>query len=686
MSLYTDIAFGRRTQLTQDELNKRQKIIADAIEALRAFVPDWESQVAALAAVGLERINEALLPAYQQIIEVSNLGALFSATSVSSVEIGLGTKTFVVEETQRLNFAPTPYLMAYAGGSYGNSMVGILSSYDNETGVLVIEVADTNGTGTFDDWDIGPIATTDDLEALRDAVEAVQVDVTAKKNVVDTKHAEVVAVGALYYGARNTAPVGAALGSQYLDTSTTPNLVKVLTGTGWAPTVTVSVGGRRTQDYVAATAGQTGPFAVDGGFSTGDVYVNGVLLRAGSEVTLNPGSTGTFTLAEGLAAGDLVSFRGFLANDATDIYTKAEANALLAAKSDVGHGHAISDVAGLSGALDNRLRFDVAQSKSTAERGQARANIGAGVLAGFRNKLINPGFSIAQRGNTVNLAAGVTGYTLDRWFVRQLAGQSCVATRLVQSLGATPDDTHYGRWVFSGTGAGLPSIRQRIESVRTLAGKRVTVRARIGSDVSRPINVYIRQNFGNGGSPSAPVDTLVGQYSGSAGFGDEFIASVVLPSIVGKTLGSNGDDHLELFFESSSTGPQTIFLAHVSLVEGDATAEDDPFSPRHPQQEMALCQRYYQTLTGLRGLIRQYNAAFASVGGAITFPVRMWTIPSVVLTTPVVTWEGTGPTIGSVAGSNATTQSFGPIWNVTGGALGTTGSVAFDATLDAEIY
>lgn len=36
----------------------------------------------------------------------------------------------------------------------------------------------------------------------------------------------------------------------------------------------------------------------------------------------------------------------------------------------------------------------------------------------------------------------------------------------------------------------------------------------------------------------------------------------------------------------------------VSLVQGDATAEADPFSPRHPQQELALCQRYYEVVGG----------------------------------------------------------------------------------------
>ncbi len=336
MSLYADIAWGRKTNLTQEELNKRAKVIADAIEELRAFAPDWESQVEALRAVGLERINAALLPAYEQIIQVSNLGALFSAKSETTLTIGLGTRTFTIRENQRLNFAPTPYLMAYADDDYGFSMVGTVSGYDSATGELVLSVVSTIGTGTFDDWTLSPIATTADLEALRTQVLDAQADVAAKKDVVDTKHADVVSVGGRYLGDFAVAPPGAVLGQQYLDTSTVPNVVKVLTSTGWAPTVTVSVGGRRTQDYPAATAGQKGPFTVDGGFSTGDVFVNGVLLRAPAEVTLAPGPSGTFTLVEGLAGGDIVSFRGFLANDATDIYTKSEVNTLIGDAVDAG--------------------------------------------------------------------------------------------------------------------------------------------------------------------------------------------------------------------------------------------------------------------------------------------------------------------------------------------------------------
>lgn len=132
------------------------------------------------------------------------------------------------------------------------------------------------------------------------------------------------AVDAVWYGARTSAPVGAAEGAMYLNTADSPNTVYVLTDTSWAPVVTISVGGLRRQEYEAVTG--TGPFTVSGGYDTGDVYKNGSLLKRGVDWS---GDTvaGTFTLNVAAISSDVISFRGYLANDLVDIYTKAEADA-----------------------------------------------------------------------------------------------------------------------------------------------------------------------------------------------------------------------------------------------------------------------------------------------------------------------------------------------------------------------
>ncbi|SOC47682.1 hypothetical protein SAMN05892877_13225 [Rhizobium subbaraonis] len=196
MSLYSDVAFSRSTKLDQAELNRRMKILTDAIEVLRLFAPDWQEQVDALRAVGLERIDDALLPIYDRIMEVAHLGTIFSASSASIEEFGLGIKRFVIPEQQRPNFAPSRFLLIMAeGGSFDAIMLGRLSSYDRETGELAVLVENSTGEGTRNGWVIGPYATSDGLEALRAEVQAATAaaidarDVSAAKAAIATDRA-----------------------------------------------------------------------------------------------------------------------------------------------------------------------------------------------------------------------------------------------------------------------------------------------------------------------------------------------------------------------------------------------------------------------------------------------------------------------------------------------------------------
>lgn len=184
MSLYADVAFASTTKLSQEELNRRMKILTDAIEILRAFQPDWQAQLNALVAVGLERIDDALLPIYNRIMEVAHLGTIFSTISASIEEFGLGVKRFVVPVAQRPNFAPSRFLLIMAdGGSFDTVMIGRLSSYDRETGELVVLIEDSSGEGTHNSWLIGPYASNDGLEELRAEVQAARVAAIAARDV-----------------------------------------------------------------------------------------------------------------------------------------------------------------------------------------------------------------------------------------------------------------------------------------------------------------------------------------------------------------------------------------------------------------------------------------------------------------------------------------------------------------------
>jgi hypothetical protein len=112
--------------------------------------------------------------------------------------------------------------------------------------------------------------------------------------------------------------------------------------------------------------------------------------------------------------------------------------------------------------------------------------------------------------------------------------------------------------------------------------------------------VRVFQDFGTGGSPSAVVDTAQ-ELVTLSGSWTPFAVPISVPSITGKTLGSDGNDRLVLDITTSgstdSIGIQTIGvdLWGIHIKRGTHTA-DATEAYRAPElgPELARCQRYYQ--------------------------------------------------------------------------------------------
>lgn len=98
-------------------------------------------------------------------------------------------------------------------------------------------------------------------------------------------------------------------------------------------------------------------------------------------------------------------------------------------------------------------------------------------------------------------------------------------------------------------------------------------------------------------------------------------------------------------FKATSAGGNVSVVVpsnatRVSLVPGDATAEDDPFSPRHIQQELALCLRYYYSTK-----VVFYSNHVGVI--TISFLVPMRAMPSITATLSTGTFS-IGATIDAV--------------------------------------
>ena len=233
-------------------------------------------------------------------------------------------------------------------------------------------------------------------------------------------------------------------------------------------------------------------------------------------------------------------------------------------------------------------------------------SLGGGAFM-FRNKIINGNFDIWQR-ETSQTSAGYG--SADRWN-NDHSGSSKTASQQAFTLGQTEvpgNPKYYLRHVVTSvSGSGNYCLtQQKIEGVSTLAGKTATLSFWAKADSNKNIATEFSQFFATGGSPSSTVNGIgVTTHSLTTSW-QKFTTTVSIPSISGKTLGTNGNDylHLIIWFDSGSTyssrnnslGQQsgTFDIAQVQLEIGTAAT---PFEHRPIGVEKSLCYRYYYRMT-----------------------------------------------------------------------------------------
>jgi hypothetical protein len=222
----------------------------------------------------------------------------------------------------------------------------------------------------------------------------------------------------------------------------------------------------------------------------------------------------------------------------------------------------------------------------------------------FKNKIINGDFEIWQRGTSTTSG---NEYLADRWRYGKVGG-TYQASQQSFALGQTdvPDNPElYSRVSCSlDVAAGnLTSLEQRIEDVKTFSGEEVTLTFYAKADASKNIATEFVQAFGSGGSPSAVVSGSGVTTHALTTSWQKFTVTTTIPSVSGKTLGTDNGDYLGIRFwfdagtnfdsVTNSLGNQTgIFdISHVQLEKGNVATD---FEKRHIGQELTMCQRYYE--------------------------------------------------------------------------------------------
>ena len=395
---------------------------------------------------------------------------------------------------------------------------------------------------------------------------------------------------------------------------------KIGTGSTAWNSLAYSAGATAVTYLYNATSGQTTFSGADANgltlaYTVGaeQVFLNGVLQVRGTDYTASNGTS--VVLASGALTSDVLNIIAYSALTITDTYTQAQADA----------------------------RF-VQQSN----------NFFAG-----KNKIINGDFNINQRAFTSNSG----GYGFDR-FAGANGGGTATFSAQTFTLGTAPvagyEGKNFFRCVVSGqSAAGDYAIqRQLIESVRTFAGQTVTLSLWAKANTAASFAADLYQQFGSGGSPSAQVD-VAGSKTAVTTSWARYSFTFNVPSISGKTIGTDNNDHLGLRIWSSagstynsqtnSLGIQAITL-DIWGVQLEAGSIATPFqtSTGTLQGELAACQRYYYLhASGANIIVGNFcNYDAASASGALQFPVTMRTAPtlSIVSGTNYYAFERAGAT------------------------------------------
>lgn len=322
----------------------------------------------------------------------------------------------------------------------------------------------------------------------------------------------------------------------------------------------------------------------------------------------------------------------------------------------------------------------------------------AGLLAISRkNLLINGGFDIWQRGTSFNMSP-TSRYTADRWYAyRANLSSASEVNRVPFAAGqvAVPGNpTFYLSWTvdiaITPNGAVLV---YRIPDVAKLSGETLTLSFYAKANAAKYIAVNAIQNFGSGGASEAKAYTYAEKTTLTTSWVRKTF-TFTMPSVSGKTIGT-GDTYTAIYIFMSwdgspitgypdgneLTGQEGVFdFANVQLEFGD-TATD--FEYRHPGEELALCQRYYET--GSDGIPKVANMLTTTIlrVNAIPFKVTKRVVPR--MTIGVLTPAGHAGTPGAINATYPSTDEFCTQWNWTGGTAGQAVSAQFTWAADAEL-
>jgi len=336
------------------------------------------------------------------------------------------------------------------------------------------------------------------------------------------------------------------------------------------------------------------------------------------------------------------------------------------------------------------------------------SNLGAGNASTLKNRIINGAMAIDQRNDGVSVTLSADAYTLDRWIgfagaaskmsIQQNAGSVTPPTGYTYYLGATSLTAYTPL-----AATDVFGVSQAVEGYNiadlgwgTANAKTITISFQVYSSLTGTFGGLIRNNAGTrayGFTYSIPVantwttisTTIAGDTTGTwlttNGLGLRLIFDLGTGSTYRVAAGSwTAGNYYGVTGATSVVGTNgaTFYITGVQLEVGSSATG---FEYRQYQQELALCQRYCNSIPANAICFAGWTSySGTNIGPSnIIFPVTMRAAPT------LTTAPSFSITQGTASFSSATTYQ--AIWycasTVTGGGVG--GNNTSVAILSAEL-
>lgn len=272
----------------------------------------------------------------------------------------------------------------------------------------------------------------------------------------------------------------------------------------------------------------------------------------------------------------------------------------------------------------------------------------SGQLHSFRNKLINGGGLISQRGTATPITA-IGAYGADRWLGYCAGGTGISAVTGADVSGLASQSKNYiyisGSWT-----NGTPGFAQRIESYNSysLSGNVVTISGKIYHNLGSSTNFDVSLFKAGAVDNWAVAPTSLGV----VGVGS-IPPTTITPFKASFTLGSvDAINGLQVNIVTSSPVTASSKLVAVTDMQLEVGSIATVFEGRHIGSELLLCQRYYCTTDG------QYTGqCYGTTAALITVPFPTMMRVSPLLDAIVAVGVLTNSTAGSIAVASITSPS-----------------------------